>query len=535
MHLSRSAQSLFTALQLSPSFDFNTSCSLAQLSIPFSNSTSTHLLNASIVPAGTQITFPDVDSSCETSSDPQVLSDDICRVILQVDTSSTSSIHMEAWLPRHWTGRFLSTGNGGLGGCIKYQDVANGASLGFATVGANNGHDGNTGAPFENRPEVLKDFVFRSIHTNVVVGKQITEHFYEQPHTKSYYFGCSTGGRQGLKSVEDFPEDFDGVIAGAPAANFVGLLSWTGHFFTEITGPSSSPAFIPVDVWLGLIHDDVLSQCDEIDGVQDGIIEDPNLCDYDPSGLLCTDSDATNNTTCLTPTQIETVRKVYTPFLDIFPRAQPGGETAGGLAKSIAGEFFAYTSDWFKYVVYPMENRSEPLDPNAITVDDYRRAIEADPFGISTWKGEHGRFRERGGKLLTYHGQADGLITPRISEEYYDHVKRVSGELDEYFRFFRISGMEHCSQGAGAWNIGQVRLGVPRSEWMEPERNVLAAIVRWVEEGIAPETIEGVKFVKDDPEQGEAFRRRHCRYPLRATYGGEGNSTRPESWSCQDV
>ncbi|KAL0576495.1 hypothetical protein V5O48_005470 [Marasmius crinis-equi] len=524
MYTPRTVQSLFAALQLAPSFDFNTSCSLSSFSsIPFSQPT--QIFQASVVPAGTTIEFPDADPSCQSDSSPQVLSDDICRVTLEVETSSTSRINMEAWLPRNWTGRFLSTGNGGLGGCIQYQDVAYAASLGFATVGANNGHNGTSGAPFENKPEVLADFAFRSVHTNVVVGKQITKQFYGESHKKSYYLGCSTGGRQGLKSVEDFPEDFDGVVAGAPAANFNSLISWSGHFFSEITGDSSQPTFIPVNLWFGLIHNDILAQCDELDGVKDGIIEDPNACNYDPTPLLCKDG-ATEN--CLTPTQAETVKKVYSPFLDtqgnlIYPRAQPGGEDI--LPIMVGGQPFSFTADWFKYVVY-----NSSIDPTTIGMKDYEFAIKLNPFDIATFKGDLNKFKARGGKLLTYHGQADGLITPRISEEYYDHAKKVSGELDEYYRFFRISGMSHCSQGAGAWRIGQGAGGS-----LDTDKNVLTAMVQWVEQGVAPETIEGVKFVNDDPEQGESFRRRHCRYPLRTTYDRAGDSKSPDSWSCQTV
>ncbi|KAF9255274.1 tannase and feruloyl esterase [Marasmius fiardii PR-910] len=517
--------SLFSALQLGSSFNFESACSLSSLtSIPFTQNTT--LFQASIIPAGSTIQFPDTDPSCNRN--PQIVSSDICRITMQVETSPSSNIRMEAWLPRNWTGRFLSTGNGGLGGCIQYPDLAYTTSLGFATVGANNGHNGSSGAAFEN-PEVLADFAFRSVHTNVVIGKQITQQFYGQAHKKSYYLGCSTGGREGLKSVQDFPEDFDGVVAGAPAANWVGLMDSCGHFFSEITGNSTQPTFIPLNLWATLIHDDVLSQCDEIDGVQDGIIEDPSLCHYDPSGLLCQNG-ATSN--CLTPTQIETVRKTFKPFLAsdgeaaIYPHYQPGAEAL--LSTSfLAGNVFQFTSDWFRFVVY-----NSSFDPTTLTLQDYELALKEDPFQISTFKGDLTSFDHRGGKLLTYHGQADGLISPLMSEIYYDHAQNVSGRLDSFYRFFRISGMSHCGGGAGAWQIGQTNLN---GTSLDPGSNVLTAMVRWVEQGEAPETMEGVKYVNDDPAQGVAFQRRHCRYPLRNTYDGQGNPNVAESWSCKAV
>ncbi len=179
---------------------------------------------------------------------------------MRVVTSNQSEITLEAWLPTNWTGRFLSTGNGGISGCIQYEDLAYAASMGFATVGANNGHNGTSGIAFYQNEDVVADFVYRSVHTGVVVGKQVSETYYGAAHNKSYYRGCSTGGRQGLKSIQDVPADFDGVVAGAPAIAFNNLSSWSGHFFT-ILGNSSSTNFVPTSLWT-VIHQEILNQCD---------------------------------------------------------------------------------------------------------------------------------------------------------------------------------------------------------------------------------------------------------------------------------
>ncbi|KAK1219218.1 hypothetical protein PQX77_018074 [Marasmius sp. AFHP31] len=523
---------LLSTIQLASSFNFENACSPSSLSnTQFSNKTT--LFDVSLVPAGSTIRFPDTDASCAPT--PQAIVADICRVTMLVETSDSSSINMEAWLPRNWTGRFLSLGNGGLAGCLAYEDLAYTSSLGFAAVSANNGHNGTSGAAFENSPQVLADFAFRSVHTGTVIGKELAEAFYGQEHTKSYYSGCSTGGRQGLKSVEDFPEDFDGVLAGAPAINFNALISWLGHLYSEITKDSSSPSFIPTDTWTGLIHNDVISQCDGIDGVIDSIIEDPHRCEYDPSKLLCSESTTSNNNgTCLTATQVETVRKVYAPFIgldgrEIYPASQPGGEMNPLLLQALSGEPSILAADWFKYAVY-----NSSFDPRTLTMEDYEYAIRLDPFDIATFKGDVRAFRERGGKVLTYHGQADGLISPRISERYYERVQEVSGgtpeDLDEYFRLFRISGMGHCAGGPGAWEIGQ---SGESATSLDADKNALVAMVKWVETGNAPETVEGVKYVGDDKEKGEAFRRKHCRYPLRNTYDGVGDPSKPESWQCE--
>ncbi|KAJ8080048.1 hypothetical protein PM082_016875 [Marasmius tenuissimus] len=530
MLLPNAVHALLSILQRPPSFDFESACSLSSLSnTQFSNKVT--LYHASIVPAGFTLQFPDTDDTCQPT--PQLVSTDLCRITIQVETSNDSSINMEAWLPRNWTGRFLSLGNGGLAGCIQYNNLAYTTSLGFAAVGANNGHNGTSGAAFENHPEVLADFVYRSVHTNVVIGKEITEAFYGQRHKKSYYLGCSTGGRQGIKSVEDFPEDFDGVVAGAPAINWNNLIAWAGHLYSEITKDANSSSFIPTDYWSGLIHNDIISQCDGIDGVRDGIIEDPNRCHYDPSALLCAEN--STNGTCLTVTQVETVRKVYSPFLgsdgrELFPAPQPGGEADPDFLLAISGYPSPFTSEWFKYAVY----NNASYDPTTLTMEDYEYAIRLNPFDVATFEGDLDAFRQRGGKVLTYHGQADGLISPKISERYYERVQEISGsasgELDEYFRFFRIPGMEHCAGGPGAWQVGQSGVSVAS---LDADKNVLMAMVKWVEMGEAPETLEGVKYVGDDKEKGEAFRRRHCRYPLRSTYDGVGDASKLESWRCE--
>jgi feruloyl esterase len=165
------------------------------------------------------------------------------------------------------------------------------------------------------------------MHTNAVVGKEVTKLFYGKSHTKSYFLGCSQGGRQGIGAAEKFPDDFDGIVAGAPALDFNNLISWRASFY-PITGPSSGPSFIKPEAWTGLIHDEVLRQCDGLDGVKDGIIEHPELCKFDPKTLeYCGDS--TSN--CLTSQQVDQVRKIFSPLTYedgtiIYPGMQPGSE-----------------------------------------------------------------------------------------------------------------------------------------------------------------------------------------------------------------
>lgn len=483
---------------------------------------------AEYVAAGTNLSFPDTDPTCGQES--LAVGVDFCRVALYVATSDRSGISMEAWLPRDWSGRFLSTGNGGLNGCLSYDDMAYTAELGFATVGANNGHNGTSGHPFLNNPEVVTDFAWRSVHTNVVVGKQISAAFYGREHTKSYYLGCSTGGRQGFKAAQSFPEDFDGIVAGAPAFDFNNLTSWSGHFYPLI-GPAGSPTYLTPAQWTA-VHADIMTQCDGLDGHVDGILEDPSLCQYRPEALICPPGSPANASTCLTGAQAGTVRAVFSDLHGadgalVYPRMQPGSELLGAPSIYYSGRPFPYSVDWFRYAIY-----GDPdWDPASLGPADYARADAVNPADIRTWSGDLSAARARGAKILHWHGLQDQIIPSSNSPRYYDHVARTMGlpsaELDGFYRFFRISGQGHCAGGPGAGSIGQGR-GYDAGGGADPDQNVLLAVVRWVEEGKAPESILGTAFVNGTV----AFRRRHCKYPLRNMYTGSGDPNDPDSWKC---
>lgn len=446
---------------------------------------------------------------------------------------------VEVWLPTSeaWTGRFLSTGNGGISGCIQYYDLAYTVDLGFAAVATNNGHNGTGGEAFYQNTEVVEDFAYRALHTGVVLGKEVSAAFYGAPHNASYYFGCSTGGRQGFKEAQDYPEDFDGYVIGAPAVAFNNLTSWSGSFFVD-TGASNASTFVPIPLWTA-IHDDILAQCDGLDGYVDGIIEDAALCaNYTPSAALLCSSAAANATTgglCLTDVQAETVHKIFSPVINaddgslVYPAMQPGSEL---LAQFIyySGAAFSYTADWFRYVVY-----NDPAwDPATLGAADYTAAAQLNPYNIQTWEGDLSGVRDGGGKILHYHGQQDMIISSYNSPRYYEHVAATMGlssdQLDEFYRFFKISGMGHCDGGPGATFIGQ---GIDSNATLDPEGNVLTAMVRWVEQGVAPETLLGTAYVNETKDSGEiAFQRRHCKYPLRNVYSGSGDPTVPDSWEC---
>lgn len=429
------------------------------------------------------------------------------------------------WLPTDWNGRFLGVGNGGMSGCIKYDDINYGAAHGFATIGSNNGHDGTSGLPFLNNSGVVEDYVYRAIHTESVLGKAITEQFYDAKPHKSYYLGCSTGGRQGFKEAQDFPGDFDGIVAGAPAFDLNALMYWTGQFFLK-TGGSDSPNFISAAQW-DLVVEDVLKQCDGLDGFLDGVIEDPDLCNYRPEALIC--GDKAGN--CLTGAQAQIVRAVFEPVYVggtlVYPRLQPG---ANSTQLFFNGQPHDYPNDWFRYAIY-----NDPgWDIATLSSKDWEAASNKNPENAATWKGDLSSARDAGLKILHFHGLEDNAISSDNSARYYNHVSQSmglsSGELDEFYRYFRISGMGHCGYGNGASFIGA---NEETFATFDPASNVLAAVVDWVENGKAPESILGTKYAGGSKSSGQVLaQRRHCKYPRRNVYQGHGDAASADSWHC---
>lgn len=305
-----------------------------------------------------------------------------------------------------------------MSGCIKYNDINYGASHGFATIGSNNGHDGTSGLPFLNNPGVVEDYVSRAIHTESILGKEITEQFYQTKPQKSYYLGCSTGGRQGFKEAQDFPEDFDGIVAGAPAFDLNALMYWTGQFFLKTGGPDS-PNFISAAQW-DLVVEDVLKQCDGLDGFVDGVIKDPDLCNYRPEALI----GGGGPENCLTGAQAQIVRAVFEPVYVggtlVYPRLQPGANSTG---RFFNGKPHDYPNDWFRYAIY----NDPEWDIAILSSKDWEAASQKNPGNAATWEGDLSRARDEGVKILHFHGLEDNAISSENSARYYNHVSQTMG------------------------------------------------------------------------------------------------------------
>ncbi|KAK6527528.1 Tannase and feruloyl esterase [Orbilia ellipsospora] len=532
-----SLTSYAAGLQKRTESNFQTRC--ANLKNEFKPDNTTTVLISEYLPSGTNWTIPPeaIDPSCTYYFAGAIFKEDSCRLKLNISTSKTSNVVVEILLPVDWNERgkrVITLGNGGLNGCIAYGDLVSTNSLGFVAIGTNNGHDGGSGAPFFHNTEVLEDFVYRSrIVVGTDVGKKATKHLYGSPHRKAYFMGCSTGGRQGLKAAQDFPEEFDGILAGAAANDFLDLEAANGQIYAFVGNPGS-PSYINADQW-DIVHKLVLSQCDWIDGAYDGIIEDPMKCRPRFETLLCDVGQTWASNKCLTSGQINGLIGVYSPIYGskgefLYPRMQPGGEIQLGESQIIFGP--GITVDWLRYVVL---NNTKWDFNSSWSLEVFEIMKAQDSFGVSTWNPDLSKLRNSRHKLITYHGLMDGSITSENSYRYYDYVSRTmnltSKKLDDFYRFFPVSGMSHCSGGDGAWYIGasgQSGAAFPLTGIPKGDGGVLMDLVRWVEDGVAPETVLGTSIGR----QGEQITRKHCKYPLKNTYKGSGNFNSKDNWRC---
>ncbi|KAI5271178.1 tannase-domain-containing protein [Aureobasidium subglaciale] len=491
------------------------------------------VVNCEDITTGTALTLPNGPSNCNGGS----VQIDLRRVTLNVVTSYASSNYVEVWLPTGqdaWNGRFMATDNKGLSGCPSYDDMIYTSSLGFSVVGDNGGHNnteylGMDAQQFLNNNELVVDWSYRARHAAVVAGKQVIKTNYGQAASYNYMIGCSNGGRQALQSAQMYPEDFDGIIAGSSASDFNHHIDWSGRMYVLTGADESDAKYLTYDDWV-IVHNEVLSQCDEaLDGVADGIIEDSTICDFNATTLTCVDGQTDN---CLTYEQTSTVWNVFSQLYDqdgnlYYPRLSPGAElyaSTNGVLHGVQG----HVSDWVGRAVW----NSSTWDPSTLSQTDYTQADDTDELHgtVSSFNSDLSAFHAAGKKLIMYHGLMDPAITAENSQRYYLNVARDMNldhtGLDDFLRYFRISGMYHCTGGIGAWAFGQ------NGNAQNGTSNVVWDIVNWVEQGEAPDTMTGTKFVNDDPTQGVEFERHHCRFPYRTTYSGQGDSTDPDNWSC---
>lgn len=384
------------------------------------------------------------------------------------------------------------------------------------------------------------------MHGSVVNAKSIVSAYYSKDISYNYYAGCSTGGRQGLKEAELYPEDFDGIIAGAPAWWTSHLQPWTVKV-ASYNLPTTADYHIPPALFPA-IKKEVLKQCDPQDGLKDGIISDPDGCNFRPEELLC-GVDVTNSTSagCLTSPQISTLYNLYNDFVGenqtfFYPHLNFGSEgnwpihlssdAPNPLGTGYIQYFLGFGSSW------PWQDFNEDIQ---------RLADRTDP-GNATVKFDLSSYHAKGGKILSYHGMSDAHIPTNSLPYFYNQVHRTLKprgiEVDSFFRFFFVPGMGHCSGTdvnapwyfAGpnqARSLGPTVYGVPGYE--NKEHDALLAMMAWVEDGHTPDKIIGTKYVNDTLHTQVSRQRPLCMYPKQAKYKGIGNVDVAASWKCSSL
>ena len=459
-----------------------------------------------------------------------------CRVAGVIKPTSDSYIRFEVWLPASgWNGRYLGVGNGGFAGSIDYGAMAGDLKRGFATAATDTGHEGDSvDASWAYRhPEKVIDFGYRGLHETTENAKRLIQAFYSRPPQHSYFDSCSDGGREALMEAQRFPDDFDGILAGAPANFWTHLLAGGLDVTHAMFG---NPAAYISSTKVPAISAAVLSACDAEDGVKDGILNDPAKCHFDPDVLLCKGPESRS---CLTALQTTALKKLYaggqnSHGASIFPGVMPGGEsgpngwglwlTGQGPGASLGAGFL---ENYFRYMVFD-DPAWNPLTANVDTAE--QTADEKTAHALNATDPNLRKFAARGGKLILYHGWNDPAISPLNTINYYNSVLAAmgAGETAKFIRLYMVPGMQHCIGGPGPSFFGQ--LGTTTAKGAE--HGVYAALENWVEKGAAPGDVIATKYVDGNRAQGVQMTRPLCPYPEVAKYKGIGDTNDYMNFFC---
>ncbi len=454
----------------------------------------------------------------------------VCRVVAVTEPA----VNFEVWLPlEDWNGKFHVSGNGGMAGVVSYGAMAAAVRRGYAAASTDTGHVRPGTGGFDaswaiGRPDLVADFGHRSLHLTATHGRTVTSSFYERHPAYSYYVGCSKGGQQGLMDAQRYPDDFDGIVAGNPANDWTRFYAGAHLWYALATLRETDRYFPPGKV--PLLADAVNAACDALDGLEDGVLDDPRACDFDPGTLTC--PAGRDGADCLTPGQVEAVRDIWAGSRNsagevVFPGLVPGGENGpgGGWQAWVTGREPFSSLHWlaadgfFKYMVF-----EEPdWDFRSFDFDtDLEFALEKVGSSLDADSPDLRGLRDGGAKLIVYHGWSDPDISPLGSIDYYEDVLAFEGAdsgraaalaaVRDYFRLFLVPGLGHCSGGPGYNRL-----------------DPLTALERWVEDGIAPDTILGERV-----EDGAVVRTRPvCAYPEIAVWDGAGDPADAASFACR--
>jgi len=458
---------------------------------------------------------------------PAITPVNFCRIVAVLKPSADSNINVEVWMPEaeKWNGKFQAEGNGGWAGSIQgFAAMQTAVRAGYATAGTDTGHTVGNGSFTVGHPEQVIDFGYRAIHEMTVQAKALIKEFYGKSETLSYFVGCSTGGRQALMEAQRYPNDFDGIIAGAPANDHIGLHA--GDMSRQLDIFKDPAGYLNANK-VATLAAAVMNSCDELDGVKDGLISDPRQCTFKPQTLLCKGEDSDS---CLTAAQVRSVERAYAPAKTskgelIFPGFSYGGEStyavlrgnlparapAAGATAAPPAPATPATLGWdtFRYLAHQDPN----WDWHNFNIDtDPTLAVKNGGANINATDPDLSKFKAHGGKLILYHGWADNAIQPEHTVLYYDSVLDKMGKnQDDWLTLFLVPGMGHC--GGGAANS-------PNSY------NTIGALEAWREKGKAP-----LPMIGSNTQAG--LSRPLCPYPQVAKYSGSGSTSDAANFTCK--
>jgi len=430
-----------------------------------------------------------------------------CRIAGTIAPVPDSAIGFEVWLPKNWNGKFVGIGNGGTAGFIFYPSMAEPLSRGYAVGATDTGHSsGMADWSFVAHREQLIDNSYRAVHEMTAKSKAVVEAHYGSGASRAYWNGCSTGGRQGLVTAHRFPEDYDGIIARAPAIK----LTRQPALLIEQAATDRIEPLTPGK--LKLLTEAAIAACDGADGLRDRIVTDPGACMFDPGVLVCSSGDGPD---CLTPHQVARVRQIYSGMQAprsgerLSPGLLPTSE-AGWLPPPFALDMAHIATSYFQHVVF----KDPTWEPSRLNLDAALARARTLDDGVSTTNPDLNAFVRRGGKLLLWHGWSDGTIAPLNTIDYYNDVMSNVGKVPgaDQIRLFMAPGVQHCAGGEGPSQV-----------------DYLSVIEQWVEGGKAPD-----RLISSGRLEGARTRTRPlCPYPQIATYTGQGSSDEAGSFICK--
>jgi hypothetical protein len=456
-----------------------------------------------------------------------------CRVNVKVDPAINFVVVMPT---DYWNGRFQSEGGGGYAGSAGVSTAA--LTRHWVGVQTDTGHTSAVGGAFGMKTvngvnvadtQLQTDFAYRSEHLMSVIGKQLSKAFYGQDPIRSYWNGCSTGGRQGLRMAQDFPDDYDAIFAGSSAIHWDRFQAY--QIWPQVAMYRDNAQTVVPGAKLTLATNRAIAVCDALDGIKDGVIDDPRVCNYDPTmdtnaadgGITGTaTSCAANDNTCLRPTEASAILKIWNGARDangnlLWPgleRGTPLASLAGTAPFSIATQqpqywvYFDPTWDW-KTLTYA--NYGQFMQD---TIKMVGPMMASDNPDLSA-------FRKRGGKIIMHHGWADPLIMPQGSVRYYEAVKATMGadKANDFIRLFMVPGMGHCGGSTGK-SPGTI-------DW-------LGALTAWSEAKAGTGDAKGPDTLPATHATGGAVDRSRplCNYPKVARWNGSGSTDDAANFSC---